>query len=81
MIKALMPALFIISLASGEIFNGMTLFSVIDNNGSGDTYYTLLIDNEKNEIKRWTHPRGVASMHTYYQTVLSYIHIVYKTLP
>ena len=62
MIKALMPALFIISLASGEIFNGMTLFSVIDNNGSGDTYYTLLIDNEKNEIKRWTHPRGVASM-------------------
>ena len=37
MIKALMPALFIISLASGEIFNGMTLFSVIDNNGSGDT--------------------------------------------
>ena len=62
MIKTLMPALFIISLASGEIFNGMTLFSVIDNNGSGDTYYTLLIDNEKNEIKRWTHPRGVASM-------------------
>ena len=60
MIKALMPALF--SLVWHEIFNGMTLFSVIDNNGSGDTYYTLLIDNEKNEIKRWTHPRGVASM-------------------
>ena len=63
MIKALMPALFIISLASGEIFNGMTLFSVIDNNGSGDTYYTLLIDNEKNEIKRWTHPRAVSYTH------------------
>ena len=57
MIKALIPVLFFISLASGEIFNGMTLFLVIDNNGSGDTYYTLLIDNEKNEIKKWTHPR------------------------
>ena len=46
MIKALIPVFFFISLASGEIFNGMTLFSVIDNNGSGDTYYSLLIDNE-----------------------------------
>ena len=62
MIKALMPVLFFISLALGDIFNGMTLFSVIDNNGPGDTYYSLLIDNEKNEIKRWIHPRGAASM-------------------
>ena len=57
MIKPLTPILLFNSLVSGEIFNGMTLFSVIDNNGSGDTYYTLIIDNEKNEIKRWTHPR------------------------
>ena len=62
MIKALIPVLFFISMASGEIFNGLTLFSVIDNNGPGDAYYSLLIDNEKNEIKRWTHPRGAASM-------------------
>ena len=62
MIKSLIPILLFTSLVSGEIFNGMTLFSVIDNNGSEDTFYSLLIDNDKNEIKRWTHPRGVASM-------------------
>ena len=62
MIKSLTPILLFTSLVSGEIFNGMTLFSVIDNNGSEDTFYSLLIDNDKNEIKRWTHPRGVASM-------------------
>ena len=62
MIKALIAVFFFNSLASGEIFNGLTLFSVIDNNGPGDNYYSLLIDNEKNEIKRWTHPRGAASM-------------------
>ena len=33
-------------LASGELFNGMTFFSVSDNNGSGGTFYSLLIDDE-----------------------------------
>tara|TARA_Y100000816_G_scaffold6425_1_gene3919 strand:- start:312 stop:530 length:219 start_codon:yes stop_codon:yes gene_type:complete len=46
MVKELMPTLFFISLASGEIFNGMNLISVIDNNGSGDTFHYLLIDKE-----------------------------------
>ena len=39
----------------------MTLFSVIDNGGSDNPFYSLLIDNEKNEINSWIHPRGVAS--------------------
>ena len=62
MIKSLTPILLFTNLVSGEIFNGMTLFSVIDNNGSEDTFYSLLIDNDKNEIKRWTRPTEAASM-------------------
>ena len=48
-------------LIQGQAFNGMTLFSVIDNGGSDNPFYSLLIDNEKNEINSWIHPRGVAS--------------------
>ena len=51
MIKSLIPILLFTSLVSGEIFNGMTLFSVIDNNGSEDTFYSLLIDNDKKNSK------------------------------
>ena len=46
MVKKLMPTLFFISLASGEIFCGMNLFLIIDNSCSRDTFYSLLIDNE-----------------------------------
>ena len=46
MVKELMPTLFFISLASGEIFCRMNLFSIIDNSCSGDTFYSLLIDKE-----------------------------------
>ena len=46
MVKKLMPTLFFISLASGEIFCGMNLFSIIDKSCSEDTFYSLLIDDE-----------------------------------
>ena len=48
-------------LLIGQAFDGMTLFSVIENGGSDNPFYTLLIDNDKNEINTWVHPRGVAS--------------------
>ena len=37
-------------LLIGQTFDGMTLFSVIENGGSDNPFYTLLIDNDKNEI-------------------------------
>ena len=48
-------------LLIGQAFDGMTLFSVIENGGSDNPFYSLLVDNDKNESNTWVHPRGVAS--------------------
>ena len=48
-------------LIIGQAFDGMTLFSVIDYGGSDNPFYSLLVDNDKNGINTWVHPRGVAS--------------------